>query len=135
MTEYETFQPYVKTLSLRESRKYVDSYRHLDEHRRIGTVTVMQHSAQLTDDNDPCEPTRTILLVNVMVDNSDHSKPLVFNGDIKQALRDTFTAWGCGHEYDCCGCWNTSVTDVVPLRSDENPAQHWIVIQSSIKNY
>lgn len=128
------FEPYTTSLTKRVTRKYVDNWRHLDTELQIGTATVLQRSAQLTDEEDPCEPTRTILYMEVTV-TRDHSEPLVFNSDIKQALRDTFTHWGCGHEHDCCGCWNTMVTDVVPLRSDENPAKHWIIIQSSSRNY
>lgn len=137
-TEYETFQPYTTSLKLRRTHGYVDAYRHLDKEMFLGDVTVMQKSMQRTDtdeDPDPCEPTRIMLLVEIKLENRDHSQPLVFNSDIKKALRDTFTHWGCGHEHDCCGCWNTAVTDVVPLRDDENPARHWVIIQSSLRNY
>lgn len=137
-TEYEApaFRPFTTTLTKRVTRKYVDAYRHLDTEYQIGTATVMQRSTQLTDDEDPCEPTRIMMLVEIKLENRDHSLPLVSNADIKQALRDTFTHWGCGHEHDCCGCWNTCVTDVVPLlRSDENPTTQWVVIQSSSRNY
>jgi len=117
------------TLSLRKTHKYNDYYRHLDEEHPVATAITLQSSLLLIDDEDPCEPTRIIKLIEI----TDHVE-----GDvptITQAIKDTMSNRGCSHDYDCCVCWSHSVTDAVPLKQDENSPRHWIVIQHAQRNY
>lgn len=129
------FKPYTTSLNLRLTHSYVDRWRDLDKERNLGTVVVLQRSEQRTDnedDPDPCEPTCIMLRVKVQLDSKDHSKSLAATEHVKQALKDTFTHWGCGHEHDCCGCWNTRVNEVMQCKLDPD---QWVLIQSAIRNY
>lgn len=121
-------------LSLRVTHKYVGTWQHEDQWRSIGTYEVLQSSDMCTDDEDPCEPTRTMTLIKVRLDNSDHSKPLVTDQDVKRAIKDTMTHLGCSHEHDCCGCWNTLVHHVVKCETLPD-GDEWFVTKHSIRNY
>jgi len=50
--------------------------------------------------------------------------------EIKNALGDHFSAWGCAHEYDCCGCRSYTAHLVQELGHG-----YWRVLVSSSRNY
>jgi hypothetical protein len=114
------------TLSIRKTQTYVDSYRHLDQEDPVATAVVLQTSSQITDEEDMCQPTRIVKLIQI----TDHVKGSY--GCIEQAIRDTMSHRGCGHEYDCCGCWSHSVSEVLRLKHDN---MQFIVIQHASRNY
>jgi len=114
-------------LNLRKTRKYVGTYKHLDDWETIGTYQVEASQAiepeETNDDwEDPCEPTKTVRFVKVKSDSSTE--------DIKQALKDIFTIQGCGHEFDCCGCRSWQAREVEYLGKE-----YWRLIVTSYRNY
>jgi hypothetical protein len=98
-----------EALELRQTHRYVGSYKHLDMHKYVGTFVRVSRRAKCTDPSDCCEPTAIEEIVKVK------AEPGVPFSEIKDALRHTFSAWGCAHEGDCCGCWSSSVSDVRKL--------------------
>lgn len=87
-------------LELRVTHKYVGTHQHEDEWRYIGEFTVIRKDVWVLyeeDEFDPTEPMKAEYLLTVNAEGATVE-------DIKQALKDTFTAAGCHHEYDCCGC-------------------------------
>lgn len=121
------YQPRPKfTLKLRVTERYVDRYRHLDTEQRVATAHILQESKQVTDAEDPCEPTRIIKLVEVE-DEVQGDVPTIV-----RAIKDTMRAVGCGHEYDCCGCWSHHVVEVQQMTHQPN---HYIVVQHASRNY
>lgn len=114
------------TLSIRKTPTYRDAWRHLDNEQVVATAVTLQESSVTTDDEDPCEPTRTIRLIEV-TDHVDGDKPTII-----AAIRDTMSHSGCTHDWDCCGCWHTSVSEILPLTY--NPRQ-FVVILNSSRNY
>ena len=113
------------SLALRLTRKYVGTYQHEDEWNNIGTATEkLSGIDDHADDDDPCEPVTQLYCFEVKTDEPQEPKT------IEQAFRDTFTKWGCAHEYDCCGCRSYRVSRVAPCGNDE-----WLVTVSSARNY
>jgi hypothetical protein len=98
----------------------------LDEEAPVATAVVLQKSEECTDHEDPCEPTRIMKLIEV-TDRVQGDVPTIV-----QAIKDTMRFSGCGHEYDCCGCWSHHVTDVFQRKN--NPAQ-FVVLQYASRNY
>jgi hypothetical protein len=89
-----------QTLSLRETSKYVGTYRHLDEWRDIGRFEELGRvDLGITDPEDMCEPRKGYILVSVAPVQKGPTR-----AEILRALADEFTIDGCAHEYDCCGC-------------------------------
>lgn len=113
-------------LSIRKTHKYVGTWADLDEWEDIGTVEELHSSSRIVDEEDPCQPTET--LVEVRVDAPGRKKP-----EIIQALYSTFSRHGCDHEYDCCGCWSWRVTDTPRRR--EHHENHWVFHMYSSRNY
>jgi hypothetical protein len=95
-----------QALELRVTRKYVDSWKHLDEHRYLGSFEMLSSKHKDGDPEDCCEPMVHKHTVRV---KAGKGVPL---SDIKQALHDEFTVWGCSHEHDCCGCRSYAVRTV-----------------------
>jgi len=118
-----------EALEIRKTHKYVGEYSHMDEWETIGEVkvtarAVMEWNPDYVDEEDAIEDPQTITyFVEV-----ESFTPL--QSDVEQALRDKYTNWGCAHEYDCCGCRNYMVTDVV-----KRDAGRYIVIVHSSRNY
>ena len=113
-------------LCLRKTHRYVGTFKHEDEHERVGTVmTEAKQTLEpvVADKEDPCEPLTTILFVFVQPDKGREK-------DVKQALLDHFTAWGCAHEYDCCGCWSYRASEALRLGKG-----YWRVTVGSSRNY
>jgi hypothetical protein len=114
-------------LEIRKTHKYVGTYQHLDEWDYVGTATVTASESE-TDHEDPCESTKTTMIVCVEIDRGitrQTDEELV-----KSALRSTFTKSGCAHEYDCCGCWSTYVGEVEKITADR-----YMVVTRSSRNY
>lgn len=89
----------MKTLSIKITDKYVGSFQHLDEWRDVASYEIVRTQRLPVDDpDDICEP---ILLRHSLIVRPKHGAT---DEEIKQAIRSTFTQWGCAHEYDCCGC-------------------------------
>jgi hypothetical protein len=106
-------------LYLRLTHKYVDSYRHLDESRYIGTI-------KLT-------PPRQTREGNGHDDLGDYVRfgriPRGLDPkEVERAVSDTLSHWGCSHEYDCCGCLLT--------RSDARVRGRTLMVHTSVgRNY
>lgn len=120
------------SLELRKTHTYVGTYKHEDKWEYLGTITSLQRSEKCTDEEDPCQPTTIINHIKVDLDKRDHSAPVWSDADIKQAIKDTLTTVGCHHEYDCCGCWSSHVSEVLPLT--RQPGEY-IIIQHASRNY
>lgn len=116
-------------LKLRKTHKYVGTYQHEDQWEYLGRMTMLQYNAKCTDEEDPCEPTTIIQHFKVELENHD---PVWTDEQVKRALRDTLTRSGCHHDYDCCGCVSTHVSEVLPLTRHAN---EYIVISHSFRNY
>lgn len=111
-------------LEVRKTRKYVGTYKHMDEWEPIGVVEELARSVVSVDDEDPCETTVVRHFLSV---RCDEVQP---QDRIDRAIRDTFSSHGCAHEYDCCGCWSTHVSELKHLGDDR-----WEMTTSSSRNY
>lgn len=114
------------TLSVRKTHKYVGTYSYLDEWEDIGTTEQIGYQAEKPndDEDDYCEPmTETYWLIVTPEEGATKDQ-------IKEALRDTYTKWGCHHEYDCCGCRNYSAHYV-----QNTTGNLWKVVVGSSRNY
>lgn len=110
-------------LQHRLTNTYVGTYRHMDQWEDIGKIDVLACTVTDEDDVDPCEPQKATMLVCVQCDEPTHPMR------IERALRDTYSAHDCAHEYDCCGCRSFSAT-AHHLSAD----RYEVVIRSS-RNY
>jgi|GEM_PF-3490676 len=112
------------TLSVRKTNKYVGTWAHLDEWEDIGTAEIIERNAEVQDHEDPCEPTLIQMLLRVTTNEPKD------NEAVKLAIMDTFSRHGCSHEYDCCGCWSTTVTNVHSMGGG-----FFLVTQTASRNY
>lgn len=90
---------FTTTLELRKTRRYVGTYQHEDEWE---TVCPVKRLATKTfpprrDDYD-VGPTYVFRLV------LPFRPTRAQNRQVLQAIHDSFSRFGCHHEYDCCGC-------------------------------
>jgi hypothetical protein len=113
-------------LQLRLTRGYVGTWKHLDKHLYLGTVHTQASTTVEPDEEayDVCEAQQHINFVHVTTDEPQPIKR------IEQALYDHFTAWGCSHDYDCCGCRSYSTHSVEYLNNG-----YWRVVVHSSRNY
>jgi hypothetical protein len=88
----------VETLSLRKTHKFVGQWQHEDDWQDIGEVKLVMGQTVHTDEEDPCDPTTAEGFAEVQTYQPE------LPSKIRLALHDTYTHWGCDHEYDCCGC-------------------------------
>lgn len=80
----------------RLTNRYVDSYRHLDRSKFLGTVKLTPpRKVREPREQDAYYDEGTYLL---------HARAPAGSPDLTGALRSTLTHSGCHHEYDCCGC-------------------------------
>ena len=93
-------------ISLRKSHRYVDDYRHLDEHVELGRVKLTP--ARLARAPEGFDDGGTYVRFCRLPVGMDKAKAM-------QALTDTLSHWGCSHEHDCCGCSLTR-TRVEPFK-------------------
>lgn len=94
-------------LSLRLTNTYVGSWQHLDKWESLGSVDeIGQRQLPLSDDQqgDITDPKGVEIFALVSSEAPDDK--------IARALHDSYTSWGCSHEYDCCGCRSYSAREV-----------------------
>jgi hypothetical protein len=82
-------------LSLRLTHRYVGTFRHLDEWRYLGAAKVTP--GRIVDPGNGYDEGRTYIRWATLPPGVDRDAAC-------RALVDTFSRWGCAHEYDCCGC-------------------------------
>lgn len=113
-------------LEIRLTRKYVGTYKHLDEHETIGSLRRIGTEVVNTDgpDDGDCTDSRRHTH-HVIVEAPGRS-----DDEISQALHDMHTSWGCAHEYDCCGCRSYMTTGATRVTGDL-----WCVEVSSSRNF
>ena len=113
------------TLSQRMTHEYVGAYSDLDQWVDLGTVELIAASeVEYTDPSDICEPTRQVRLVRVVPDLDAGAT----DKEIQDALEDTFSSSGCGHDFDCCGCRSYTATA-------EKAGKYWAVTITSSRNF
>jgi hypothetical protein len=97
----------MQTLSLRLTHSYVGTWQHLDKWEGLGSIDeIGSRELPLNEEqeNDHCEPKGREVFCLVTSEAED--------AKIICALHDTYTQWGCSHEYDCCGCRSYTAQDV-----------------------
>lgn len=82
-------------IRLRKTHRYVDEYRHMDRHEFIGRVKLTP--ARMVRAPEGFDDGGTYVRYCRLPRDMDKAQ-------VKQALTDTFSHWGCSHEHDCCGC-------------------------------
>lgn len=88
-------------LERRLTRRYVDTFSHLDQWADAGRV-------KLT-------PLRQVRHGNGYDDGGTYIRWATFPRNTPvdvRALEDTLSHWGCHHEWDCCGCQSISTSVV-----------------------
>lgn len=85
-------------LRIRLTHKYVDSYRHLDEHQHLGTV-VLGQPRMVREPNDFDDGGTYVRLAQLPAGLSRRQRKVW-----RAVLAENLSKWGCAHEYDCCGC-------------------------------
>jgi hypothetical protein len=93
------------SLERRNRHTYVAGWSYLDPHQYIGSLDIRCRETEV-DEEDDCEATKTTMIVRVEL---EEPQPLSL---ICEAIRDTLGGSSCQHEHDCCGCWNTYVSEV-----------------------
>ena len=114
----------MQTLKIRRSHSYVGTWKHLDKHDTVGAYETLSSKSWISDPEDYCEPMTHKHIVRVK------REPGVPLRDIKNALYDEFSAWGCDHEYDCCGCRSYSTNSVRKLMNGT-----YLVVVHSSRNF
>lgn len=95
----------MQTVYLRErlTHKYVDSYRHLDNHVHLGTVVLGQsRMVREADDIDDGGTYVRLAMLPAGLSRSQRAK-------WREVLAENLSKHGCAHEYDCCGCQSRTV--------------------------
>ena len=86
-------------VELRKTHKYVGTWKHLDDHEYLGVAKVLRGRELVQPLAYYEEPSHgPVRLFSVIVPRGVDRKKW------EHALTDTFSSWGCSHEYDCCGC-------------------------------
>lgn len=113
-------------LEKRKTHQYVGQWKHLDDWETIGRVdelTTRDVTPEPAEDEcDPCDPRNTEIYAFVKSDAPDD--------EISKALKDTYTSWGCDHEWDCCGCRNYAARSAKRVGGDL-----WCIEVYSSRNY
>lgn len=88
-------------LQRRVTHKYVGTYQHEDEWEDLGRVYTLAEGEPQYPEGDNLEDgyTQKIFVRVELHDGVDADV-----SDIRRALNDCYTMWGCSHDYDCCGC-------------------------------
>lgn len=110
-------------LERRLSHKYVPGWSYLDSHEPVGVAVIRCRDVEV-DEEDPCEYTTVTMIVEVHTDQVENSYTIM------QAIRDSFGGGRCQHEWDCCGCWTTYVTEMAHATNNK-----WLVETRSSRNY
>jgi hypothetical protein len=83
-------------LSIRNTRRYADAWRDLDDWTDIGSAKVISsHTIEIEEDPEYDEIFRVVEV------DLDQPEPLKI---VCQALDATYTNFSCTHDWDCCGC-------------------------------
>ncbi len=85
----------------RLTRRYVDEYRHLDAAEYVGTVKLLAGRQILEPQDFDDGGSRRYRVV---------APRELASTDLSDAIADTFSHYGCSHEYDCCGCASHSAS-------------------------
>ena len=109
---------YTQQLELRNTHKYNDDNKHLDDWNNIGTVTTLKVIKRKTEEYDS-----GFNLVFVKVHSFES------NDWIKTGLKDVFTNRGCSCVYDCCGC-----TSAYPIAIKHLADNVWVIKLSWYRN-
>ena len=137
----------MQALEKRLTHKYVGEYQHLDQWATIGTIDeIGKRELPLSEEDecDPCDPKSWEIFVLVkpspdlferwtmlnLEDDPDLDYFKWSQREIRQALHDTYTQWGCAHEWDCCGCRSYHASEEKVVTGDL-----WRVVVSSSRNY
>lgn len=99
----------MQRLEIRETHKYVGSYKHMDDWTGIGKLSTVM-SVDKADDSGEYGVVFKIVRVESDADADQ----------IRKALKDTFTSEGCGCTHDCCGCRSDRAYGATELEGDEN---------------
>lgn len=118
----------MQTLELRLTHKYVGTYQHEDEYKKVGKYEVIQSEQWAKVTEDMTEPTQYYYWVKV---HPDFGVP---DSEVSQALSDTFSHIGCHHDYDCCGC-RSFYARKPELLSRYGDVEEWKVTVDSGRNY
>lgn len=103
-------------LEKRLTHKYNQAYAYLDDSTHIGTA---KHLTSKTKGDDESKRTFSLFLVT-----SNESET-----DVRDALRDTLAS-ACSCEHDCCGHWQTHVSNVRRIKG----SKLYAVMQVSNRN-
>lgn len=119
-------------LRLRLTNKYVGTYQYEDEWRYIGRYVIIATERWRLDydddqDPDPTEPMKQIYNLEI----EDLSNDCTVE-DVKKAIQDSFSHFGCHHEYDCCGCRSFYAKKPVNYSDD---GRYYTVEVNSWRNY
>lgn len=96
------------SLYIRESRKYVGQWKHLDEWTYVCDFEelaskklddIVQEADFYSPEDGPVYEITVQVKGDEVVDMTDG-----LIDTIKQALNDEYTSWGCDCLHDCCGC-------------------------------
>ena len=82
-------------LSLRLTRCYVGTFRHLDSWRDLGEAKVTP--GRMVEPGNGHDEGPTYIRWATLPPGVDRDAAC-------RALVDTLSRWGCSHEWDCCGC-------------------------------
>lgn len=127
-------------LSVRLTDKYVGEYQHLDQWATIGEYERIATGEHPSDDpDDYCESVTYYHTIRVTPDPTTSiaydaaGKPIFLHRDetIRRALLDSFTDWGCAHDWDCCGCRSFLASSAHRLGDSDL----WTVIVHSSRNF
>lgn len=112
----------MRVLEKRVTHGYVGTYKYLDKWEFVGEFEEIGAKDLPTDGTDHTEPLSQLVYVLVKSDKPD--------SEIRQALHDHYTSWGCAHEYDCCGCRSYQAGDEKRVTGDL-----WQVTVNSFRNF
>lgn len=106
------------SLQIRNTNRYVDSCKHMDDWTRIGDLRVL-HSIARKGDSDSGN---NLMFVKTKLDSI-----FVTTEDLKKAISATLSHRGCSHEHDCCGCVSQSVGRIKKLTNRPDSEDVWAV--------
>jgi hypothetical protein len=119
-------------LDIRITNKYKDAYRHLDQEERIGNTETLRIVERHVDEEHG-ESGSNLLFIRIQLDE-DPGFP-VDRQMIKDAIYNTYSYHGCGHEHDCCGCISQTVNRMKRLRVNNfGDTEVWAVSVSWYRN-
>ncbi len=110
----------------RTTFKYNDAYRHLDESHFIGTVVLGDAKHTPPTDESSFDDGGTYVRLATLPAGLNRRQ----RADMRAALAENLSKWGCSHEYDCCGC-----SLVRTVAHATNHARRVVLVSSVSFNY